>query len=133
MLDRLLIALALIAALALAFVLLNWSQRRRAAAVGRREASAAGEGAAAPRVLYFRSDTCTSCATQSRLFADLDAETQSLIETIDVDRDQERATAYSIMTVPTVIVMDAAGEVRHIHYGVVQPRKLKAQLAKAKR
>jgi thiol-disulfide isomerase/thioredoxin len=131
--DRLLIALGLMAGLALAFALFNWLQRRRATATGRREAAASGDGGGGPRILYFRSDTCTSCAAQSRLFAELDAETRALIEKVDVDRDKERATAYNVMTVPTIIVIDAAGEVEHINYGLVRPRQLKAQLANAKR
>ena len=130
MFDRLLITLGLIGLLALGYAVFSWIQRRQATAAGRRE-STASDGPGRARVLYFRSDECVSCATQARLFGELDQGTLSLIEKVDVDREKDRAAAYNVMTLPTTVVMDQTGEVKHINYGVVPPRRLKRQLSVA--
>lgn len=135
MLDRLLITLGIIVVLMLAYAFFSWLQRRRATLARRSEATSDGASSGAtdgaPRVLYFRSDTCTSCATQTRLFGELDRGTLSLIEKVDVDREKDRAAAYNVMTLPTTVVMDETGEVKHINYGVIPPRRLKSQLSAA--
>lgn len=133
MLDRFLIALGLIGLSVLVYWVVNRLQRSRATAAARAEIPAGDEGQAAPlrgpRILYFRSDSCTSCATQARLLDELDADTRSRIEPIDVDREKDRAAAYNVMTLPTMLVIDETGEVKHINYGVVTPKRIVRQLA----
>ena len=124
MLERLLIAIGVFAAAAAAYWIFTRVQRRRASGVD----SQAAEG---PRVLYFRSDHCTSCETQAELFAQLDAETRKLIERVDVDAEPDRAEEYGVLTLPTTLIIDPEGEVQQINYGVVKPDKLRKQLAKA--
>jgi len=124
MLERLLITLGVFAVAAAAYWIFTRTQRRRASGV---ESGAT----AGPRVLYFRSDHCTSCETQAQLFARLDAETRDLIEPVDVDAEPDRAEAYGILTLPTTLVVDPSGEVRQINYGVIKPEKLRKQLAQA--
>ena len=128
MLERLWIALGIIVVAGIAFVIVNWLQRRRATSAARGEAGGPSTGHG-PRVLYFRSDDCTSCATQSQQLEELDAQTRSLIEKVDVDRERERAEAYNILTLPTTLVMDETGEVKYMNYGVVSHRRLREQLA----
>jgi thiol-disulfide isomerase/thioredoxin len=141
MLERLIVAAALIGLGALFFFLFNRYQRRRAQVASRQEAmspsdetdTSAPNGPATPgekpRVLYFRSDHCVSCETQARLWEDLEPSVWELIEKVDVDREEERAKAYNVMTLPTTVIMDAEGDVKHINYGVVPPKKLRSQLS----
>jgi hypothetical protein len=134
MLERLLIAIALIIVGGVVYLAITWFQRRRATLTVRQERrEGIGEQHAGrrARLLYFRSDTCPSCAAQSRLLQQLDDGVKPLIEKIDVDREQARARAYNVFTLPTTLVVDARGEVKHINYGVTSPRKLERQVAQA--
>jgi len=128
--ERLLIVAGVAIASFVLYRLFVWAQRRRATAALRQsveEISTHGHA----RVLYFRSDSCASCRTQARLFEHIDEDLQARIEMVDVDREPERARAYGILTLPTTFVVDAYGEVVHANYGVVQPHKLRGQLADA--
>jgi peroxiredoxin len=129
MIARVWITLGLIALATLLLFLLNIYQRRRATAVGRADEGVAQLRRQRPRVLYFRSDTCVSCVTQSRLFDTLDDSILELVQKVDVDRERDLADAYNVLTLPTILVIDAEGQVRHINYGVVAPRRLQTQLA----
>ena len=129
MIARLWITLGLIALATLSLFLLSIYQRRRATAAGRADGGVADVRRRRPRVLYFRSDTCISCATQSRLFETLDDSVLELVQKVDVDRERDLAEAYNVLTLPTILVIDAEGQVRHINYGVVAPRRLQTQLA----
>ncbi|MCJ7550707.1 MAG: thioredoxin family protein [Anaerolineae bacterium] len=129
MIVRLWTAFGLIALAALFALLLNLHQRRRATAAARADGGGAGVRSHRPRVLYFRSDTCLSCAAQSRLFEKLDDSLLQLVQKVDVDRERDLADAYKVLTLPTILVIDAEGQVRHINYGLVAPRQLQAQLA----
>jgi thiol-disulfide isomerase/thioredoxin len=129
MLTRLWIALGLFIVAGFAFFLFSLYQRRQATSAFRAGGDPAGDETGQPRVLYFRSESCTSCETQSRLLAKLDDTTRALIRPVDVDRERELAAAYNILTLPTILVVDGEGEVRHINYGVIPPTRLEAQLA----
>jgi hypothetical protein len=54
------------------------------------------------------------------------------IERIDADVDRERAEKFGIFTLPTTLVIDAAGKVRHANYGLAEPVKLAAQLRESR-
>ena len=129
MIERLWITLGLIALVSLSLFLLDVYQRRRATAAARADEGKADAPSQRPRVLYFRSDACTSCVTQSRLFETLDDSILRLVQKVDVDRERDLADAYNVLTLPTILVIDAEGQVRHINYGVVAPRRLQTQLA----
>lgn len=145
-LDRLFITLAIAAGAILMYGLVQMLQRRRAAEIHRREAETpedcepeipetcepVSQGMPGrPQILYFRSDHCTACQTQARFLEKLDPAARALIEKIDVDLEPERATAYNVLSLPTTMVLDAAGEVQHINYGVVPARRLITQLTDA--
>jgi thiol-disulfide isomerase/thioredoxin len=122
MLERLLIALFVMAIGVGLYLLFQRRQQARA--------TAAFEPTGKPTVLYFRSDACAPCATQARFldmvrgqFGDLIA-----IEKIDADVDRERAERFGVFTLPTTLIIDAAGKVRHANYGLAEPVKLAAQL-----
>ncbi len=129
MIARLWITLGLIALAALFLFLLNLYQRRRATAAAQADTGEADVRSQRPRVLYFRSDTCISCETQSRLFEKLDVSILELVQKVDVDRERDLAETYNVLTLPTILVIDAEGQVRHINYGLVAPQRLQTQLA----
>lgn len=126
MIARVWITLGLMAVGAAAFAVLGAYQRRRATVAVRAEGHSAGPRN--PQVLYFWSETCTSCATQSRLFERLNETSRAMIRKVNVDRDRDTASAYGVLTVPTILVVDTTGQVRHANYGVVSPKRLAGQL-----
>ena len=83
-----------------------------------------------PTVLYFRSDSCGPCVAQARYLEQLHAEFDGRVafEKIDADRDLETAGKYGVFTLPTTMVVDRDGTVRHINYGLTDARRLTTQL-----
>jgi thioredoxin-like negative regulator of GroEL len=123
MIERLLLAVGLAALGIVGYLLFDRWRLRRA----NREA---GAGSGKPVVLYFRSDHCAPCVTQSRFLEQLQAAfgERLKIEKIDADAEQERAERYGVFTLPTTLVVDAGGVVRHANYGLADARKLTRQL-----
>jgi thioredoxin-like negative regulator of GroEL len=122
MIDRVLITVVVICAGVAAYLLFQVWQRSRA--------SAAFEPTGKPTVLYFRSDTCAPCAAQARFLEQVRSQfgDRIAIEKIDADAERERADRFGVCTVPTTLVVDAEGKVRHANYGLAEPAKLAAQL-----
>ena len=91
-----------------------------------RVASAAGQ----PRLLYFRSDRCAPCTAQSRYLEQLPVHVQQqvTIQKIDADQEREVAARYHVFTLPTTLLLDRTGSVRHINYGLTDVGKLTRQL-----
>jgi thioredoxin-like negative regulator of GroEL len=123
MVDRVLIALIVMAAGVGAYLLFQAWQRSRAAS--------AFEPTGKPTVLYFRSDTCAPCVAQARFIEQVRRQfgDRVAIEKIDADAERERAGRFGVFTVPTTLVIDAEGKVRHANYGLAGPDKLARQLA----
>jgi thiol-disulfide isomerase/thioredoxin len=139
MVDRLVLTAAIATGAGLLILLASLYQRAKASKAARREGSRGAEESSGlrcgtgshPRVLYFRSDHCTTCETQARIWAQLDEGTRSLIESVDVEADPRRAKAYGVLTLPTSLVISADDRVVHINHGVVPSRKLLRQLEEA--
>lgn len=85
-----------------------------------------------PTLLYFRSDSCAPCVTQSHYLSALESEYGSrvTIQKIDADVDIDLTSRYGIFTLPTTLIVDRRGEVRHINYGLTATTKLAQQLEK---
>jgi len=86
-----------------------------------------------PTLLYFRSETCAVCPTQARYLAEVLAAEEGgngrfILQPIDIDHHPDKASQYGIMTLPTTMLLDAAGQVREINYGLTPPHKLRQQL-----
>jgi thiol-disulfide isomerase/thioredoxin len=83
-----------------------------------------------PAVLYFRSDHCAPCATQWRFLEQVQAQFGDglAIEKIDADLESEKTERFGVFTLPTTLLMDARGVVRHANYGLADTRKLGAQV-----
>ena len=117
MFERLLLTVIVIGVFVGAFALLQMVQRRRLSRV------ASADGVA--KVLYFRADSCAGCSTQKRYLEQLDA----TVETIDVEREPDKAAQFNVMTLPSTIVVDAVGRVKAINYGITNAQRLSEQLA----
>lgn len=121
-LERILIATVLIAAGSGAYLLFKQAHMRRL----RPERERAGR----PRLLYFRSDTCAPCLTQARFLEELPEPLRQRvdIEKIDVEREVETASRYGVFTLPTTLLLDDEGSVRHVNYGLADAGKLARQV-----
>jgi peroxiredoxin len=80
------------------------------------------------RLLYFYNPSCATCATQVRIFEQLDGSWQSLIESIDAGQEEAMTKQFNILTLPTTILIDRHGLVQHINCGLANPGKLSQQL-----
>ena len=94
----------------------------------------ASSGAQLPSILYFTGETCTICHTAQRpalraLAAGLDAGVE--IREIDIAVEPELARRYRVMSLPTTIVLDAAGQVTDINVGFASGEVLRRQLVDA--
>lgn len=123
MYERLLIAIIL--------GLLVIAAYRGLLAIQRRRVTRAHQIATTPgrvRLLYFRSEHCGACLAQGHYLAQLDDLHRALIEPVDVEVEPALARQYNILTLPTTILIDQAGQVRYINSGLANPFKLTRQL-----
>ena len=122
MIERLVITLLLLVGGWLAYLGVQWWQRR----------SIRVEPAGQPTLLYFRSDRCAGCFGQKRVLEQLqDAHGARFdLRQVDTDREPDVAAAYRVMTLPTTIFATADGAIQHINYGVTSYQKLARQLEK---
>lgn len=122
MIERIVISLALMALLVVAYsAVRRWHLRRASLSADRSEQ---------PALLYFRSDTCAPCVTQARFLQQLPDQVarQIKIEKIDAEKDRETAARFGVFTLPTILLVDRQGSVRHVNYGLTDARKLARQL-----
>ncbi len=124
MLERLLLslAIALLAAavlLGLRLVHLRRASRLTVTSIDRR-----------PAILYFRSDNCGPCLAQSHHLRQLERDMgdRLAVREIDAERDSDVAASYGIFTLPTTLVTDGRGQVKHVNYGLAPTAKLARQL-----
>jgi thioredoxin-like negative regulator of GroEL len=87
-----------------------------------------------PSILYFTGETCTICHTAQRpalraLAAGIDPDVE--IREIDIAVEPELARRYRVMSLPTTIVLDAAGQVTDINVGFANGEVLRGQLVDA--
>jgi thiol-disulfide isomerase/thioredoxin len=122
MFERFVITLGLALLGVCVFVVFRYDHLRRAS----KAAVAIGK----PAILYFRSDACAPCATQGRFLQQLQAEfgDRIVVEKVDADVEQAKAERYGVFTLPTTLIVDPKGTVRHANYGLADSRKLANQL-----
>ena len=130
MIERMLIALALIAlliaGLAAARALLRHRDRRLVSRLRGREE----EGPAPPRVVYFTTSSCVVCrAQQEPALAALERELPELVlERHDAVAEQALAKQYGVITVPTTAVYDRDGQLVTINRGFTPAAVLHSQI-----
>src|SRR3990170_2597486 len=124
MLERILIAAALIGLGLLAYRLLLATQRRLAAG------GAGHAGAPRPALLVFTSPTCAPCKLQQMPIVNrLVHQWQDRIEVrvVDVTEQPDVAARFGVWSLPTTIVLDAGGRVSAINQGTASEQKLREQ------
>jgi thioredoxin-like negative regulator of GroEL len=82
-------------------------------------------------LVYFGSDTCAACPAQERYIAQLPEHWHANLDVqyINVEERPEVARRYSVLTVPTTILVDRSGTVREVNYGLTSSMQLNRQLA----
>ena len=137
--ERLLIALALIAALVVAIALTRRLLRRRDQRTLRRlrdlardgeQAGARGPFGSKPRVVYFTTSTCVVCRVQQEpaLAALQERLTDLVVERHDAIKERTLAAHFGVITVPTTVVYDRAGELVTINRGFTPAAALRSQI-----
>lgn len=122
MLERAFLTLFLLAAGYGAFALFKrWHMRR---------AGRLAPTSEQPTLLYFRSNRCAPCVTQEQLLRQVERQYPDTVTFRRVQADQEVETAaqFNVFTLPTILILDTHGEVRHANYGLTQPQRLSQQL-----
>ena len=128
MIERLIITgLIIVMALVLFGAWQAWQKRR----IGRVSLSLDESLANRPAVLYFRGDSCPTCPTQGRFLDKLRlelGEERFELRTIDAEKERDTAVQFGILSLPTTIILNATGDVKHINYGLTNHQKLAQQL-----
>lgn len=128
MIERLLLTIILASLGIVAFTTMRyWHMRQASKANGTYP-----EPVDRPTLLYFRSDSCAPCVTQAHYLQALERKYSGRvdIQKVDADVEPELASRYGIFTLPTTLIVDRSGEVRHINYGLTATGKLAQQLEK---
>ncbi len=126
MVERLLLSL-LIALLAVALLLVTrYVHMRRAS----RHSVDAQKGQLRPTILYFRSENCGPCLAQSHHLRQLEKDLgdRLAVREIDAERQSDLAARYGIFTLPTTLITDGNGRVKHINYGLAASATLARQV-----
>jgi thioredoxin 1 len=126
MIERILIALAIVGLGLLAYQLFLQAQRRRAV---RRSLDRVATGRSG--LLVFTSPTCAPCKLQQLPIIDrilLDWRDKIEVEIVDVTEKPDVAAQYGVWSLPTTIVLDERRRVIAINQGVAPEHKLRAQL-----
>jgi len=125
------LALLLIASLAWGRRLFVERQRRLALAAAPLAGDLPGQHESKIRILAFSSDACTQCHTlQQPVLCRLQALRGDEIKVVEVDApgSPELASRYRILTVPSTVLLNAAGEALAVNYGFANLNKLQQQI-----
>jgi thioredoxin 1 len=126
MLDRVIITLVIAGGLSLLW--LGWQVYKSRL---RRAIQPIGIAGGKPTLLYFTGDYCAACKfQQTPIVETLAAKLGGAIavQTYNVSVHPDLADRYRVLTLPTTIVLDQQGQVRHLNYGLTPADRLEAQL-----
>lgn len=125
--QRILIALIIAGALALAAYLFGTWQKRRANTFVTRLSLTPGM----PGIVYLFSPSCAVCRTSQKVILDkLEAQEGARLRliSIDVSVQPDVARALGVTTLPTTFVVDAEGQIAHVNNGLATEAMLRRQL-----
>ena len=134
MIERLVVAFALLAAGIIAYRCITVRQIRRATALALSDPLLSGTRSGVPTILYFTTPTCSPCKTQqlpalNRLRQELGDAVQ--IVQVDAAEHPDDASRWGVLSVPTTFVIDGNGITRAVNHGVTGAEKLRQQLLPA--
>ena len=124
--DRVLITFMVIAGLGLLW--LGWQIY---AARVKRVLQPVGVTAGKPNLLYFTGEYCAACKfQQTPIIEAISAKFGEavVVKTVDVSAQPQLASRYQVLTLPTTIIVNEAGQIVHINRGVVGQETLELQL-----
>lgn len=87
------------------------------------------DAAPEPYILYFTGENCTLCRTHQE--PALRRLPGVRVERVDAVADRDLSRRFSVYTIPTTVVISAAGEPLHVNYGYAPADRLRRQLASA--
>jgi thioredoxin-like negative regulator of GroEL len=128
MIERLIIALALLAIGCAVFMLYRRHHLRRIAPT---DPLLANLDLAIPTIVYFTTPTCLPCKTQQQpALHKLKEEMNGRLQIVQVDATQqpEDAQRWGVQTAPTTFVLDPTGHAVAVNYGVAPLPLLKQQI-----
>jgi hypothetical protein len=133
--------LGILAVVGMMTVLLVWmgrsyveAQRRRALAAGTLDdgnTTALEDGHAPIRILAFSSADCRQChqLQEPALQRVLQARGEAVrIVDVDATSDEQLVQAYHVLTVPSTVILDAAGNAHAVNYGFANTQRLLDQV-----
>ncbi|NJM08051.1 thioredoxin family protein [Candidatus Gracilibacteria bacterium] len=132
MIERIFILLALATAVALAFLLWRYLQRRRLRALALETPFATLVPQGRPAVVAFSLPTCSDCRTrQAPALQRLSAAwgDQINLHTLNAAEHSRLAERLGLLTVPSTVVLDAQGVVRYVNQGFADEQRLCEQIA----
>lgn len=131
MIERLILALGLLAIGVIAYRVMIRQQIRRTSELAPTEPLFAGLTPGVPIILYFTTPTCAPCKTQQtpaleRLQARLGEAVQ--IVRVDATQQPDAAQRWGVLSVPTTFILDGQGTTLAINHGVAETDTLQRQL-----
>ncbi len=101
------------------------SRRRRAL-----QAMPVASSSSVVRILAFGSEECAQCHRMQTpaLRRVQEARPDIVVEEIDAPTSPELTRRYSVLTLPTTVVLDAAGRPRAVNYGFANSQRLLQQI-----
>jgi hypothetical protein len=116
---------ALVLVAVLMAVAVGWMRIRALTARGGVVGQPAGRAHEA-YILYFSGDGCTICRThQEPALRTLEG---VQVQKVDALAEPELARRYRVYTLPTTVVVDSDGRVRHVNYGFASAERLRRQI-----
>ena len=131
MIERLLIAIILVAVGAAAYHLLTQRQLGRANQHAPADPLLADAPSGRPVIVYFTTPTCAPCRLQQTpTLQRLQQELGERLHVVRVDATQQpdAAQRWGVFSVPTTFVLDQHGRARGVHNGIVDSETLKREL-----
>lgn len=128
MIERLILAVLIIALASLTGWLINAAMLRRRA---HRGLLVDGYEPGRPAILYFTAPNCWPCETvQGPALAELKARFRDRLQVLEVDATQNPAVAdgWGVLSVPTTFIIDSHGRPRGVNHGVARLNRLLRQL-----
>ena len=126
MIERMIITLVIVGVLALLW--LGW-QYYKTKLIRNIQA---GEFTGKPTLLYFTGEYCAVCKhQQSPIIGQIAAAFGEglTVEQHDAAARPDLAQQYRVLTLPTTVILDGAGQAVEVNYGLAQKHKLEAQLS----